>query len=625
MKRLIAIHYPAEWGKEDFIKDLCEFQFCILAPYIDTSNINPIPNVDNFVILKDENISLTENLVPIKKSDKKEENCLTIKDFKAKDIIDAIKRESYLLKEEYFLTNESKILKSLEEVSIALTSERDHRKLLSLILEKARKLSQADAGSLYLIQKEKDGSKKLRFVLTQNDSVDFKFEEREIPLTEKSIASYVALKGEILKIEDVYELPSDSPYTHNKKFDEESGYRAKSMLVLPMINSQGEIIGVIQLINRKKVFSQKITKENIESLVTEFDARVVNLMRAFSSMAAVAIENNELLKNIERLFEGMVEASVKAVEQRDPATSGHSERVCILTLSLAEAINKTKEGRFKDVYFSEKDLKQLRYAAMLHDFGKIGVRENVLTKSKKLYDHQLEVILARLEVAKFSRENELLKELVKILQESKNRNMIEEIRKKIEHEKIFLDEIENLIKKVNEPTILPEGDFQFFNQIKDLTFKDTKGNEKRLLEEKEIKVLSLPKGTLTEEERREIESHVIHTFEFLQKIPWTEDLKDVPTIALFHHEKLNGKGYPKGLKNEAIPLPSRLMAVADIFDALSAADRPYKKALSIERTLDILIDEAKKGELDYDVVKLFIETKVYEKTLNLRKVKNQNG
>lgn len=622
---MIAIHYPAKFGKENFVKDLLKDGRILLAPYIYVETIATIPNITNFAIIENPNLKPQEEIVPILETSTKKENFICVEKFDAKIIVKAI--DEFLLNQKNKLTkrifNDETIIKSFEEVSIALTTERNHSKLLALILNKARELSSADAGSLYLVEKDGDGEKRnLRFALAQNDSKKVRFEEKVMPLSYQSIAGYVALTGEILKISDVYNLPSHLPYSHNKKFDEESGYKAKSMLVLPMRNSRGEIIGVLQLINKKIDFSQLLDSyEKIERYAVEFDEAVIKLMRSFSSIAAVAIENNQLIKSIEKLFEGMVEASVTAVEQRDPTTSGHSLRVSILTLSLAETINKVDEGKFKDIYFTKRELKELRYASILHDFGKIGVRENVLTKSKKLFPWQFESIMLRSEIARFSKEKENLLKIIEILRNrSRSNEEVENLFKEIEEYNKMMDQIIEIVIRSNEPTVLPEGDFSFLQKLSDIKYKNSKGEENFLFSKEEIAILSIPKGTLTEEERLEIESHVSYTYEFLKKIPWTDELKNIPSIAYAHHEKLNGEGYPRKITNSEIPFPSKLMAVSDIFDALSAADRPYKKAVPIEKTLDILKMEAKCGQLDIDVVNLFIEAKIYEKTLHLRQV-----
>jgi HD-GYP domain-containing protein (c-di-GMP phosphodiesterase class II) len=316
-----------------------------------------------------------------------------------------------------------------------------------------------------------------------------------------------------------------------------------------------------------------------------------------------------------------VQAAVTAVEQRDPTTSGHSQRVSILTLSLAETADKAAFDPFKDIHFSEKDMREIRYASILHDFGKIGVREDVLVKAKKLYPSQYDAIMLKLEISRLSKERDYLLEEISLFENKEaTPEKIESLKKNMNAHIDEMNEIESIVNRTNEPTVLPEGDFRFLQDLAKFTFRTTKGGVLPLINPEEIKILSISKGTLTEEERLEIESHVTHSFDFLKKIPWTEEFKNIPEIAYAHHEKLNGQGYPRKLSSPLIPVPSRMMAVADIFDALSASDRPYKKAVPIEKTLDILQMEAKSGQLDMDIVKLFIDAKIYERTLHLRRV-----
>jgi HD-GYP domain-containing protein (c-di-GMP phosphodiesterase class II) len=625
---VIAVHYPSEWIKEAFIRELCGTTGLVFAPYENPEAINAVPSIVNIAILKSENDKVPKGIVPLIQSAGGKQGFLAVSEFGSEKIKEVLRRKygddfsagASLQQAEA----QDDIVKALEQVSIALTMERDHGRLLSLILEKARFLSKADAGSLYLIEKDKDGGSepKLRFVLAQNDSVNIAFEEKVMPLSDKSIAGFVAVSGETLRIEDAYKLPEGTPYSHNRKYDEEIGYRAKSMLVLPMKNSRGETIGVLQLINRKKDWKQKLSSVlNIEESSLPFDNRILELMRSFSSMAAVAMENNALIKSIQDLFEGFVQASVTAVEQRDPTTSGHSQRVSILTLSLAETADKSTSGPFKDMRFSEKDMREIRYASILHDFGKIGVREDVLVKAKKLYPSQYEAIMLKTEIARMSKERDYLLEEIALFEKGEaTPEKIESLKKGLGRHSAEMDEIESIVKRTNEPTVLPEGDFRFLQDLAKVTFRNTKGEVMPLISLEEIKILSIPKGTLTEEERIEIESHVTHSFEFLRKIPWTEEFRNIPDIAYAHHEKLNGQGYPRKLSSPLIPAPSRMMAVADIFDALSASDRPYKKAVPIEKTLDILQMEAKSGQLDMDIVRLFIDAKLYEKTMHLRRV-----
>lgn len=502
------------------------------------------------------------------------------------------------------------ILREIIEIAIALTEEKNFEKLLSLILDKSMDLTSSDGGSLYLVFK--DG---LHFKIAKNRSISLSFEETILPVSKESIAGFVALQGEPLNIKDAYKIEETSTYQFNKKIDEKIGYRTKSILAIPMKNHKGEIIGVLQLINKKKEKDLILNKsELVEKKVIPFSLTDENLMLALSSLAAVSIENNQLYKEIENLFEGFVKASIKAIEQRDPTTSGHSLRVSILTTGMAEAINNINAGVFKNVFFDEISMKELKYAALLHDFGKVGVREEVLVKAKKLYPVELERIWWRIE---YEKKNIKLKYLMKRSQEKDEKKHFE-IEKEEEKKLKELDEIYNTILRANEPTILPEGDFNFLQNLRNIFYESPDNNLEPILNEDEIKVLSIRKGSLSEEERLQIESHVNHSYNFLIQIPWTKDLKGIPDIAFAHHEKLNGAGYPRKIKNDQIPFQAKIMAIADIFDALSASDRPYKKAVPVEKALDILNMEAKDEMLDKDLVEIFISEKIWEKTLHLR-------
>jgi len=271
-------------------------------------------------------------------------------------------------------------LREMSEVGIALSTERDHSALLRKILSKARELSRSDAGSLYLLD---EGV--LRWKLAQNDSVDVDFEERVLPITKKSRAGYVAMTGETLVIDDAYTPPVGAEYSINTSFDQENGYLTRSMLVFPMTNHAGEVIGVLQLINRKRPGTRaKLTAASVPDEVIPFDNEIVELMRSLAGQAAVAVENNLLYESIERLFEGFVTAAVTAIEQRDPTTSGHSFRVADLTVEMAKVVDFLDDGEYRNVRFSGDQIREIRYASLLHDFGKVGVREQVLVKEKKL-------------------------------------------------------------------------------------------------------------------------------------------------------------------------------------------------------------------------------------------------
>ncbi|MBN2050930.1 MAG: GAF domain-containing protein [Spirochaetales bacterium] len=521
-----------------------------------------------------------------------------------------------MAKNELALKRKEQINRELLSIAIALSAERDNRKLLNLILEKCREITHSDAGSLYLIERDAEGVEQtLLFKIAHNDSNPTDFTEFRMPLNRSSIAGYVAVTGEILNIPDAYTIPPESGLVFNKSYDEATGYRSKSMLTLPMMNHQGKAIGVIQLINKKKDYHLILTGPEVtEEEVVPYDQENEEIILALSSLAAVSLENNLLYNEIETLFEGFVQASVKAIESRDPTTSGHSSRVALYTVGLARAVSRRKTGRFKDVVFSEDNIKEIRYASLLHDFGKVGVREHVLVKAKKLYPDQIESLKSRFTyIRKCIQEEYQKKGLTLLLEQGPEayRKALPELERK---EKKELDRIIGYLKTVllaNEPRLLEEKPAHVLEEIASRTYRDMEGEERPYLTIHEMNLLSIRRGSLNEEERKEIESHVIHSYEFLKNIPWTSTMKDIPAISRSHHEVLTGHGYPDGLSGDQIPFPSKMMIIADLFDALTAGDRPYKKALTKEEALGILRKEAEDGRIDRDLVDIFIEDGVY--------------
>ena len=317
-----------------------------------------------------------------------------------------------------------------------------------------------------------------------------------------------------------------------------------------------------------------------------------------------------LKDEIEKLFEGFVNAAVTAIEARDPSTSGHSNRVAQLTVGLAEAVNRTPEGPYGDTHFNEHHLKELRYASLLHDFGKVGVREQVLTKARKLEPERLDRILQRL----CQRD---LEAVTSRLREAWQRSEAYDDR--------FFDivmaahraestRIADLIIRCNEPRVLTQDVVEAMDELEGLNFLHWEGTTAKVLEPTDIAALRIPKGSLSESERKEINSHVTHTFKFLSQIPWTGFLKEVPAIAHAHHERLNGMGYPRHIKADEIPKQSKLMAICDVFDALVASDRPYKVAVTVPRSLEILENEVKADLLDGDAYRIFVEARIFDLT-----------
>jgi HD-GYP domain-containing protein (c-di-GMP phosphodiesterase class II) len=504
----------------------------------------------------------------------------------------------------------------LNEIGIALSTQRDRESLLNLILQKSCDITDSDAGSLYLVEENDQGTKQLRFKTTQNNSMRLYLGESLLPLDRASLAGYVASTGDEVHLPDVYQIPSSYPFTFNRKFDDESGYRSKSMLVVPMKDPRGEILGVIQLINCKRD-PGAARRPATEANVVPFPEECRALLRSLASQAAVALENTRLYQSIETLFEGFVRASVSAIEARDPTTSGHSFRVADLTVALAEVVDRAASHRFRDIRFSHAEMKEIRYASLLHDFGKVGVREEVLVKAKKLYPMQLDIVKERFAYARKSLEHEQSERKLAYLLEKGREAFLQRsaaFERELEEQVHELDEFLKFIVKCNEPTILREDNFARLGEFAAHQFVDSAGRRRPLLSAQELRLLSISRGNLDDQERSQIESHVSYTLNFLRQIPWTKEIKNIPAIASAHHEKLDGTGYPNNLFAPEIPIQAKMMTISDIYDALSATDRPYKKAVPAELALDILFDEAKRGLVDAELLNLFQEAEVFRLT-----------
>jgi HD-GYP domain-containing protein (c-di-GMP phosphodiesterase class II) len=503
-------------------------------------------------------------------------------------------------------------LGELVEIARAMTQERDIERLLDLILEKSRFICGADAGSIYVVERDPAGGQRLHFKLSQNDSCDFESSEFTIPVSTRSIAGAVVVKRRPINIPDVYKIGDDEPFGFDRSFDERVGYRTKSMITMPMISAEDEVIGVIQLINKKRVPERRLQgTQEVEVEVIPFDPRSVDLLATLSSQAGIALENALLYDEIRRIFEGFVRASVQAIEQRDPTTSGHSLRVSVLSTRLAKVVDRADSGPFAAARFTRRDLQELEYAALLHDFGKIGVREQVLVKAKKLYPHQLAAVRARLDYARVAAEAAFAQRKLQAMREGAGQADLDGIDEELAAERAELDAAWAVIDEANEPTVLSEGDFSKIQALGERTFLAPGAARTPLLSPQEVESLQVTRGSLNRAELDEIRSHVVHTYNFLSKIPWGKNFLGVPEIAGAHHEKLDGSGYPKGLVSDEIPLASKIMTIADIYDALTARDRPYKKAVPRERALAILGFEVKDGHIDGDLVRAFTEAEVY--------------
>jgi HD-GYP domain-containing protein (c-di-GMP phosphodiesterase class II) len=516
-------------------------------------------------------------------------------------------------------------LGELIAIARAISSERDIGKLLGLILEKSRYVTGADAGSVYIVEGEglDPRGRTLRFMVSQNDSLSIDFREFTLPVDEKSIVGRAVISRQIINIPDLYQLGQEGKnpwgFTHDRSFDLRTGYQGRSMLTVPMINQRDEVIGVIQLINKRRDGAPKlIAPSDFDQWVVPFDKRAEELSLTLASQAGISLENTLLYADIQRLFEGFVNASVTAIEQRDPTTSGHSQRVATLTCGLAEMVDREANGPYAHVHFTDDDLKQIEYAGLLHDFGKVGVREKVLVKAKKLYEYDRDLVLARFDYIRKTIEAESLAKTVEAMQRAAaggSAVAVAAVEEEGFRRLAELDEYLRIILAANEPSVLAEGSFDRIAEIASRTYIDARGLVQPYLTPSEVAALRLPRGSLTAEERLEIESHVVHTFNFLETIPWGRRFGKIPTIAGAHHEKLDGTGYPRGLKAPEIRIETRMMTIADIFDALTASDRPYKKAVPVDKALGIIEHEVKTGKCDPELFRIFVEAKVWTRVL----------
>ncbi len=525
-------------------------------------------------------------------------------------------------------------LKSLIEIGVALSSEKELTNLMQLFLEKCLEVCHAEGASIYLLDKKMiyhDAKNNplltpqkipvLRFLRTMNILKGSEEHNGLIEINKKSVAGYCALSKKSINIDDCYNLPADAPYRFNPDMDQSNNYKTRSCLTIPMITAHGQVRGVIQIINKLNEQGVQKLKQGAlsEADIISFNSEDEDLMKVFASQAAVAIENALLNENIENLFESFVHASVKAIEARDPTTSGHSDRVAILTVELALAVHKSNVGTFKNVIFSEEQVRELRYAALLHDFGKIGIKEDVLLKQKKLHSRELESILLRLDSLEYKDEASQWKQLVEGMLEmiAKNPNVdtqwlhakVHDIQHHLETTKLRLRQMKSGIIQANEPYVLK--DQKSLDRIVNNIIQSSEHFGQKILTDNEMKILSIPKGSLSKDERAQIESHVSHTYDFLKQIAWTDGLEQVAQIAHCHHEKMDGSGYPRGIAGNEIPIQARMMTIADIYDALVAFDRPYKKSMHADAAIDILLMEANEGKLDSDLLRIFIEAGVY--------------
>jgi len=508
-------------------------------------------------------------------------------------------------------------IKKLSDIGRALSGVHDLNTLLEMIVDQARSFTKADAGTLYIMEENT-----LRFQIVQNDSLKIRMGGKTgdtipfppVELKESNVSAYVAIKGEPVNIPDVYDTDLFD-FTGPKKFDQSTGYRSKSMLVIPLKNHENDVIGVLQLLNA----TNAINKE-----VIPFSKDYVNLSESLASQAAVAITNAKLISNMAELFEAFVKVMATAIDEKSPVTGGHIRRVANLTLTMAEFINEHEDGIFKEKKFSPDQMYELRIAAYMHDIGKVTTPVEIVEKAKKLQTifDRIHYVRLRMDyiIQKVKLEGQQIK--IDLLESGAVKTEVEKVEADLNNKIEELKEIRSFINKCNEPgEFLEDETLERLKEISQRTYLDNEGEEQPFLTEDELLNLSIRRGSITETERKKMQDHAAVTLRMLNQIPFTKKLKNIPNFAGAHHEFINGNGYPLGLKGDQIPFEGRLMAVTDIAEALTASDRPYKKAMPLETVYRILRSMSEKGELDNDLVELFIDKEIYK----VYQEKHENG
>ena len=492
-------------------------------------------------------------------------------------------------------------IEELNSIGIALSVEKDHNRLLEKILEGAQSLTNADGGTLYLatdthlhFEIVKTNSKNVDYGGSSGNPVPYQpiplYVEGDIPNT-RTIAAYSALSGQIVNVADAYYTPGFD-FSGTRAFDKAANYRSRSLLSIPMKNQRAEVVGVLQLINAL----------DDEGMPTTFSPEDQQLVESLASQAAIALTNRQLNDDLRNLLEKFIEMMANAIDEKSPYTGGHCRRVPEIAMLIADSIQNVAQGPLGEISFSEEQLYELKIAALLHDCGKITTPVHVVDKATKLetiFD-RIKLVDARIEVIKRDAQIALLKQT--ITQEEYDAQLN------------TLAEDQNFLQTCNVGSeFMPEPACQRVNAIAEKYSLHINEEQIPLLNKEEVYNLSIPKGTLTAEERQIINHHITATINMLESLPFPRHLKNVPEIAGGHHERMDGKGYPKGLSREEMSLQARLMGIADIFEALTAADRPYKKGMPLSQALTILGKMKEEQHIDPDVFDVFINEKVYLK------------
>jgi HD-GYP domain-containing protein (c-di-GMP phosphodiesterase class II) len=504
-------------------------------------------------------------------------------------------------------------LGELLDIGIGLMAEHDRDALLHKILVLGKQVTESDAGILVLAEPDGQGGQRMRPLLYEIDSLNVTPElaERSYAVDDSTIAGYAAVNRKLMVIDDARELMEEKDaFPVTRELEQRYRYHRRSMLIVPMVDHVDCLVGVLMFINRKTDPTAKIdSEEAVARWVIPYTDREMRVAHSLASHAAISIENAELYARLERMLERVVKAAVTAVDQRDPTTAGHSLRVAALAMELASAVNRATDGPFATHHFTREQLRELYFSTLLHDFGKVTVSDHVLMKSKKLPPVLWERIDARFDLIRRTLELEHCRA------RAVSNGDGDALDRKLAADVAELDDLRRVVHDANQPNLLPRTPNPTLYTMTERTFVRPDGTHTPYLTPQELHYLLVPYGSLDERERAEIQSHVDESYRFLADIPWTDDLKNLPAYAYGHHEKLNGTGYPRRLRDKEIPLQTRIMTIADMFDALTESDRPYKAAVSADQALEILQADAREGLLDPDLVQLLVDTQAYRKIL----------
>jgi HD-GYP domain-containing protein (c-di-GMP phosphodiesterase class II) len=509
-----------------------------------------------------------------------------------------------------FLEKQIDQIRRLNQIGTALSAEKNLDKLLEMIVDEARKFTNADGGTLYIMS---DDEEELHFAIVQNTSLNVRMGGTGGKITWPSVrlqnldgkpnhanvSAYAAITGQVVNISDVYHAEGFN-FEGTRRFDAETGYRSKSMLVVPMRNHENDIIGVLQLLNAQIEGETEVISFSIENQ---------KMTESLASQAAVAISNSRLIHDLENLLESFIRTIATAIDEKSPYTGGHVRRVSELTMAIADKINRSAEGPYGGISFDEDELKELRISAWLHDVGKITTPEYVVDKGKKLETiyNRMETLKERFEILRRDSEIEKLKNG----NTKRNRNGVERTIDTAAKEEMDLDADYEFLTDINTGTKFM--DEKMLDRLKNIAGRkwNLGGDLLNLLSDDEVYNLSIPLGTLTDKEKEIIKNHVTVTHKMLCQLPFPKKLRHVSYYASSHHERMDGAGYPFGLRGNEIPLQARIIALADVFDALTAKDRPYKKEKTLSEAIKIMGYMVKDNHIDRDLFELFIKERIH--------------